>query len=123
MPVETVNDTVVLHLPETGSPIASGQDALDLIGEAWAVQAEVVAVPAGRLAPAFFDLRSGLAGEFVQKLVNYRLRLAILGDISAHVGASDALRDFVRESNRGGHVWFLDGPDDLAQRLASGAAS
>jgi hypothetical protein len=123
MPVETVNDTVVLHLTEAGSPIAGGQDALEVIGEAWAVRAEVVAVPAGRFAPAFFDLRSGLAGEFVQKLVNYRLRLAVLGDISECVRASDALRDFVRESNRGGHVWFLDGPEDLARRLAPAAGS
>lgn len=119
MPVETVNDTVVLHLPATGSPIAGGQDALEVVGDAWAAQAEVVAVPAGRFAPAFFDLRSGLAGEFVQKLVNYRLRLAVLGDISAHVDASDALRDFVRESNRGGHVWFLDGPEELVRRLTA----
>jgi hypothetical protein len=123
MRVETVNDTVVLHLPGAGSPIAGGQDALDVVGEAWAVQAQVVAVPAARFAPAFFDLRSGLAGEFVQKLVNYRLRLAIVGDISAHVRSSDALRDFVRESNRGGHVWFLDGPEDLARRLAPAARS
>jgi hypothetical protein len=123
MRVETVNDTVVLHLTEAGSPIAGGQDALEVIGEAWAVRAEVVAVPAGRFAPAFFDLRSGLAGEFVQKLVNYRLRLAVLGDISECVRASDALRDFVRESNRGGHVWFLDGPEDLARRLAPAAGS
>lgn len=123
MPVESVNDTVVLHLPATGSSIAGARDALDVVGEAWAVQAEVVAVPVGRLDPAFFDLRSGLAGEFVQKLVNYRLRLAILGDVSAHVGASDALRDFVRESNRGNHVWFLAGPAELAQRLARTAGS
>ncbi|MCK6210339.1 DUF4180 domain-containing protein [Georgenia sp. EYE_87] len=123
MPVETVNGTVVLHLTGTGSPIAVGQDALDVVGEAWAVQAEVVAVPVSRFAPSFFDLRSGLAGEFVQKLVNYRLRLAVLGDISEHVGASDALRDYVRESNRGGHVWFLDGPADLVRRLAPPARS
>ena len=31
-----------------------------------------------QLAPAFFDLRSGLAGEVLQKFTNYRARLAIL---------------------------------------------
>lgn len=118
MSVQTVNGTVILYLPPEGAPIASGQDALDVVGEAWASGAELVAVPASRFAPSFFDLRSGHAGEFVQKLVNYRMRLVVLGDISAHVAASDALGAFVTESNRGAHVWFLDGPDDLARRLA-----
>jgi hypothetical protein len=30
------------------------------------------------LCPEFFNLRSGLAGEMMQKFVNYRLRLAIV---------------------------------------------
>lgn len=30
------------------------------------------------LAPEFFDLRSGLAGELFQKFTNYRLRLALV---------------------------------------------
>jgi hypothetical protein len=119
MRVETVHETVVLHLPEEGPRLGTGQDALDVIGEAWAAEAQLVAVPAGRFRPAFFDLRSGLAGEFLQKLVNYHLRLAVLGDISAHVAASDALRDFVRESNRGRHVWFVEDTHGLAGRLVT----
>jgi hypothetical protein len=119
--VESINETVVLHLPAEGPPLATGQDALDLIGEAWGAGAEILAVPAARLAPSFFDLRSGDAGDFVQKFVNYHLRLVVLGDISAHLAASGALRDFVRESNRGAHVWFVDGPEDLAGRLVAAA--
>jgi hypothetical protein len=30
------------------------------------------------LAPEFFDLRSGLAGELFQKFINYKLRVAIV---------------------------------------------
>ena len=30
------------------------------------------------LGPDFFDLRTGLAGELIQKLVNYRVRAAII---------------------------------------------
>ncbi|TRW44553.1 DUF4180 domain-containing protein [Georgenia yuyongxinii] len=118
MTLETVNGTVVMHLPEAGPLIGAAQDALDVIGEAWAGGAEVVTEPADRLAPEFFDLRSGVAGTLLQKFVNYRMRLAILGDVSAHVAASEALGDFVRESNRGSHVWFLDHPRELAERLA-----
>jgi Domain of unknown function (DUF4180) len=45
-----------------------------------------------------------LAGEFAQKFVNYRLRLAIVGDISQHLAGSEALCDFVAETNRGNQL-------------------
>ncbi len=71
-----------------------------------------------RLDPDFFSLRSGVAGEVVQKLTNYRLRLAVLGDIAPLTDASTALRDWVREANRGSTVWFVADLDELAGRLA-----
>ncbi|PYF96329.1 protein of unknown function [Georgenia satyanarayanai] len=123
MSVQTVGSTVVLHLPAQGSPIASEQDALDLVGDTWGTGAEVLAVPVERLAPEFFDLRTGLAGAVTQKLVSYHLRLAVLGDIDKHLEGSGALRDFVRESNRGRHVWFLADAEALTARLSGGAGS
>jgi hypothetical protein len=107
----------VLVCGDDGPPVASTQDALDIIGGAFS-RADVVAIPAGRFDPQFFMLRSGLAGEIMQKFVNYHLRLAILGDISANVAASSALRDLVTESNRGRHVWFVTDLDELDTHLA-----
>ncbi|MGL1447015.1 DUF4180 domain-containing protein, partial [Vibrio parahaemolyticus] len=48
-----------------------------------------------RLAPSFFDLHSGLAGEVVQKFANYRVGLVVVGDVTEHLAASAAFRDFV----------------------------
>jgi hypothetical protein len=106
----------VLVCSANGGPIASTQDALDIIGAAFS-RADVVAVPVGRFDERFFTLRSGLAGEIIQKFTSYRLRLAIVGDISAQVEASPALRDLVFESNRGRHVWFVADLDELDARL------
>ncbi len=106
----------VLICPADGPPIAGPQDALDLIGAAYA-RADVVAVPARRFDERFFALRTGVAGEVMQKFVNYRIRLAVVGDISAHVAASTALRDLVHESNRGRHIWFVADLDELDTHL------
>ncbi|HWT91355.1 MAG TPA: DUF4180 domain-containing protein [Solirubrobacteraceae bacterium] len=110
--------TSVFHVPAAGEPLRTGADALGVIYAEAAAGAEWIAVPAARLDPAFFDLRTGVAGEIVQKFVNYQARLAVVGDISGRVAASDALRDFVRESNRGRHVWFVADAEELAARLA-----
>jgi hypothetical protein len=114
--VERSGGVPVLVVAADGPPIRTPQDALDVIGSAFG-RSDVVAVPAERLDPSFFQLRSGVAGEIMQKFVNYRIRLAVVGDISAQAAASDALRDLIRESNRGRHIWFVSDLDELDGHL------
>jgi len=105
----------------TDGPLLAGEaDALDLIGGLWGLDADWVALPVSRLSADFLNLRAGLAGAVIQKFVTYQRRLAIVGDISVAVAASDALRDFVRESNAGRHVWFVADLAVLEERLAAG---
>jgi hypothetical protein len=112
----------VLMCDPAGPPVATTQDALDLIGAAF-LGAEVVAVPATRLDERFFSLGTRFAGEVMQKFVNYRLRLVVIGDISRHLAASSALRALVHESNRADHVWFVPDLDALDARLREMASS
>jgi hypothetical protein len=109
----------VHHIAADGPLLRSGADALGLIYGDGVGDAEWIAVPAERLDPEFFTLSSGIAGEFVQKFANYKLRLAVVGDISGPLERSESLRDFVRESNRGRHVWFVPDADELARRLSA----
>ena len=94
--------TAVWDVPAEGPPLSSEEDARDLIGETYGSGADVVAIPVERLAPDFWTLSNQKAGHFIQKFVNYGLRVAIVGDVSAQVEKSKALRDFVYESNRRG---------------------
>ncbi|MFF8292230.1 PfkB family carbohydrate kinase [Streptomyces sp. NPDC016309] len=101
-----------------GPALAGRQAALDLVGDALGREAALVVVPVERLGADFFSLRTGVAGEVVQKFTDYGLRLVVVGDVSHHVAGSTPLRDFVREANRGSHVWFTDSIPALAARLA-----
>ena len=116
--VEQRRGVPVLVCADDGPPVATVQDALDLIGGTFYSTADTVAVPAARFDEQFFRLRTGVAGEIMQKFVNYRVRLVVVGDISAHTEASTALRDLVTESNRGSQIWFVDDLDQLAARLS-----
>lgn len=100
-------------------PALDEQGVLDLIGDAMHHGVEWVAVPVSRCPEEFFSLRSGVLGAVTQKFVNYRLRLAIVGDVSGYVARSDALRDYVREANRGRQIWFVASEDALAERIAA----
>ena len=107
----------VLLAPPAARALSTERDATDLIGDALGAGAAWVAVPAAAFDPQVFDLSSRRLGEFAQKFVNYRVGLAILGDISADLDRSGALRDFVRESNQGRHLWFLEDQAALSERL------
>lgn len=68
------------------------------------------------LDPSFFDLRTGVAGEILQKVVNYRLRLGIVGNHFAY--ESKSLNDFIRESNKSNRIVFTETVEAAMKRLA-----
>lgn len=115
--VQSLNGARVWLCDADGPALSTGRDATDIIGDAYGSDVVAIALPAARLADEVFNLSTRLAGEFVQKFVNYGVALAIVGDISAHLAASAALRDFVHESNRGRHLWFVSDLEALAARL------
>ncbi len=91
-------------------------DALDLVANASYQGAGTVMVYDYQLHPDFFRLASGLAGEILQKFSNYRMRMIILGDFSAT--QSKSLRDFIRESNRYGHIIFANNREEVLDKKA-----
>lgn len=102
---------------DSGPVLASEKDVNDWLSAAWDAEATMVVVPISRLNEDFFQLSTRIAGGIIQKFVNYRSQLVIIGDISRWVASSNALRDFVYESNKGREVWFLPDLEALEQRL------
>jgi len=115
----TLGGRTVFLCDAAGARVTREADALDLIGGLWGLEVDWLVLPTARLGEDFLRLRTGLAGAVIQKFVTYQVRLAIVGDISAEVEASDALRDFVRESNAGRRVWFVPDLAALEARLAA----
>jgi|SRR4029453_11866348 Domain of unknown function (DUF4180) len=65
----------ILVASENGISIKSANDVVDVVG---ASLGRRLVLEENDLGPAFFDLRSGLAGELIQKFVNYHIRVAII---------------------------------------------
>ena len=92
-----------------------------IIGDVYGSGAKIVMIPVSRLGAGFLTLSTRIAGDVIQKFVNYGFQVAIIGDVSEAVAQSDALRDFIRESNRGRHVWFVVDLEGLTAKLAAQA--
>lgn len=115
------------HIEENGTEIAiiqsddllitDAQSALDLMAS---VQYETgcthIAIPKSAITEDFFILSTGLAGEILQKFVNYHFKLAIIGSFSQYT--SKPLRDFIYESNQGRHIFFVAEETEAITKLA-----
>ena len=90
-----INGQSIAELSAEGVMLSTAQQFLQMIMDS---SAEGIIVHQESIDQKFFDLRNGLAGEMLQKVVNYRLRLAIVGDFSVY--ESNSLKAFILESNR-----------------------
>lgn len=64
----------------------------------------------------FFHLKTRLAGEILQKFINYHVKIAILGDFSMY--ESKSMKDFIYESNKGKDIFFLSNEIEAINKLS-----
>ena len=107
MIIEThnINETKIAEVISDVYVINKFEDGLDLLGNLYYQGFDKIVIHEKNITPDFFDLKSGIAGEILQKFSTYRIRLAIVGDFSKYT--SKSLKDFIFESNKSRHINFL----------------
>ena len=114
------------HISENGVDIAviTGEEtlitdtgsALELAMSArYETGADRLAIDKAVIAEDFFILSTGVAGEILQKFINYRVKAAIWGDYSRYT--SKPLKDFIYESNNGHDFFFVSTKEEAVQKL------
>ncbi len=96
--------------------ITDTQSALDVLMTAkYDVGTENIIIDKKLIIEDFFILSKGLAGEILQKYVNYGGRIANFGDYSHYT--SKPLKDFMYESNKGKDVFFAATKEEAVDML------
>lgn len=113
-----LNGHRMLAVEAADAALETARDFSDLIGDAMGEGVRMVAIPAERISDDFYQLRTGLAGEVLQKFVNYQMKLAIIGDVSRWTEGSRAFHDLLVELERGTDVFFVIDMQALADRLS-----
>lgn len=112
-----VNGTDIAVVSGDAAEVTTPQAALDLAMTAkYEAGAERVAIDKRVLGEDFFILSTGIAGEILQKFINYHVKAAIYGDYSRYT--SKPLRDFIYESNNGKDFFFTASKEEAVERLA-----
>lgn len=103
---EVISDKILINCIE---------DALDLIGNIYYQGFDRMLLHEKNISPDFFDLKTKLAGDVLQKFTQYRMPLTIIGDFSNY--SSNSLKDFIFESNKGKQVNFQFSVDEALKTV------
>ncbi|WP_424038288.1 DUF4180 domain-containing protein [Porphyromonas endodontalis] len=93
---EIITDKVILR---------STEDGLDLLDNLYYQGFDKIIIHEKNITPEFFDLKTKIAGEILQKFAQYQMPLIIVGDFSKY--KSKSLNDFIFESNKSQQINFI----------------
>lgn len=110
------NDKICALVRSDSPVIVDVRSALDLLISAeYSVGTGNIVINKELIVNDFFVLSTGLAGEILQKYVNYGGRIAVYGDYSRYT--SRPLKDFICESNRGRNAFFVSTEQEAVDML------
>lgn len=95
--------------------IRNAEDGLQILVDLYYQDFDKIILFEENITPIFFDLKTGVAGEILQKFSNFRMQLIIIGDFNKYPGKS--FRDFIFECNKGSLINFLSSVDEAKERL------
>ncbi len=119
MKVELIekNNNKIAHVVDDKILISNTSCAIDLMMTIkYENDIKNIAISKECIAEDFFILSSGIAGEILQKFINYQFRIAIYGDYSKYT--SKPLKDFIYESNNGHNIFFVNNLEQAIDKLS-----
>lgn len=114
--IHEINNIRVAEIVSDDILIQETQDALDILAEASIRDAFRLVIREKNIVPQFFDLKTRLAGDILQKFSTYNFKLALIGDFAKY--KSKSLTDFIYESNRGNRIYFVEKLEEALLRLS-----
>ena len=111
------NGVKVAEVEFEGIGINAMQDALDLAASAQVPSPKKIILHRENINPNFFELRTGLAGEILQKFSQYGIQCAVVGDFSDIT--SEAFKALIIESNRGSQIFFVESVSAAINKLST----
>ena len=114
MNIKTINDIAIVNSDEM--IIKDTQTAIDFIMSVkYETNCSKIAINKEAIIEDFFILSKGIAGEILQKFINYKIKFAIIGDYSKYT--SKQLKDIIYESNKGKDIFFVATEDEAVKML------
>ncbi|MBL0940345.1 MAG: DUF4180 domain-containing protein [Gemmatimonadaceae bacterium] len=116
--VGTVGENPFIEGPPGETLLHTGNDVIMVLEECFAVPTHAVLLYAENLPSAFFDVSSKQAGEFLQKLRNYDIQVAVV-DTGAGATGSQRYSELMAAERRDGAFRMFETREDAVAWLTA----
>ncbi|PCJ64831.1 MAG: alpha/beta hydrolase [Bacteroidetes bacterium] len=113
---QTINGTKIGTVPFSNGTSLTNDTLLDVMMNCRFEDCGSILVYQHHLADEFFDLKTKVAGDLLQKFSTYDCKLAIVGNFQSI--ESKSLADFIGESNRIGRITFASTKEEAIKALS-----
>jgi len=113
----TINNIKIAEIITDEITLITTEDAIDLIGNLYYQGYDKIIIHEKSITPDFFDLKTKIAGDMLQKFTQYQMPLTIIGDFLKF--KSKSLNDFIFESNKGKQINFVNSQSEAIKSLTN----
>ncbi|MDF2543146.1 MAG: putative transcriptional regulator [Herbinix sp.] len=99
--IKEINNVKYIELLSATNLLSTENDALDLIALCWEHEASLLMIHHSALSEDFFHLKTKVAGNLLQKLINYNIKTVAI--IPSDISQTERFQEMVLEMNKGNH--------------------
>lgn len=113
--IRQIENKKYIELFSTTEPLSTENDALDLIALCWEHETSLLMIHQTALSQDFFKLKTKVAGNFIQKFINYSIKaVAIIPQETIQKGR---IKEMAMETNKGNHFRMYESQEEAEKWL------
>jgi PadR family transcriptional regulator, regulatory protein AphA len=113
--IREVDNKKYIELISTTNPLSTEQEALDLISLGWEHETQFLIIHYDALSEDFFKLKTKVAGDIIQKFVNYGIKVAAI--IPKETMEKGRFKEMALETNKGNHFRMYGSKEEAEKWL------
>ncbi|MCD9024704.1 DUF4180 domain-containing protein [Cohnella silvisoli] len=113
--IREIESKKYIELISTTEPLSTENDALDLISLCWEHETNALMIHYAALSEDFFKLKTRLAGNIIQKFINYGIKAAAI--IPQETIQKGRFKEMAMETNKGNHFRLYESKEEAEKWL------
>lgn len=113
--IRQIDNKKYIELISTTEPLSTENDALDLISLCWEHEANALMIHYEVLSEDFFKLKTKVAGNIIQKFINYNIKAATI--VPHETIQKGRFKEMAMEMNKGNHFRLYENNEEAEKWL------
>ncbi|GLI04172.1 hypothetical protein YDYSG_02020 [Paenibacillus tyrfis] len=113
--IREIESKKYIELISTTEPLSTENDALDLIALCWEHETNAIMIHYAALSEDFFKLKTKVAGDIIQKFINYGIKVAAI--IPQETIQNGRFKEMAMETNKGHHFRMYESKEEAEEWL------